>query len=217
MLFSIRNEAVATTMIPGTLARKERNLVKKMVFAVALCSLLLAVAFNRLALSPPGSAQGAPASKEPDPKAQFEQLRAEIKRLDELVPDQAAIMSHLGYHWSNLWFAIDQENWPLADFYLSETRSNLKWAIRVKPMRVVNKEKVDLKSIGEALDNSQFTEMKTSIARKDKKKCVQLYDQALSGCYACHKASDKPYLRPQRPAAPEARMINFDPRAKQPE
>ena len=59
--------------------------------------------------------------------------------------------------------------------------------------------------------------MKTAIAGKDKKKCVKLYDEALQGCYACHKASDKPYLRPRRPAAPEVRVINFDPKAKDPE
>src|SRR3954471_11089521 len=90
--------------------------------------------------------------------------------------------------------------------YLSETRSNLKWAIRVKPVRVVNKEKVDLKSIGEAVDNTPLTQMKEAIARRDKERCVRLYDDTLTGCSACHKASDKPYLRPQRPTAPEARV-----------
>jgi Transcriptional regulator PadR-like family len=36
------------------------------------------------------------------------------------------------------------------------------------------------------------------------------------GCYACHRASDKPYLRPRIPEAPEARIINFDPAATWP-
>src|SRR5262245_970985 len=67
--------------------------------------------------------------------AKPESLEAQVKKLQELVPDQAAVMSHLGYHYGNLWFALGQENWPLADFYLSETRANLKWAIRVKPVR----------------------------------------------------------------------------------
>jgi hypothetical protein len=147
---------------------------------------------------------------------QIKALRAEIKRLDGLVPDQAAIMHHLSYHWANLWFAAEQENWPLADFYLSEVRSNLKWAIRNRPLRIVNKEKVDLKSIGEAVDNTNFTQLKEAIGKKDRKRFVKLYDETLASCYACHKASDKPYLRPQRPTAPEARVINFDPKAKDP-
>jgi len=157
------------------------------------------------------------AKQGPTPQAQVDELRAEIKKLQELAPDQAAVMSHLGYHWSNLWFALEQENWALADFYLSEVRSNLKWAIRIRPVRVVNKEKVDLKSIGEALDSTQFAQMKSAVAKKDGKKCVKLYDEAMQGCYACHKASDKPYLRPRRPAAPEVRVINFDPNAKDPQ
>jgi hypothetical protein len=166
----------------------------------------------------PEATHGAvPAAKEADPKAQVEQFQAEIKRLEGLLPDQAAVMSRLSYHWGNLWFAIDQENWPLADFYLSETRSNLKWAVRVKPVRVVAKEKVDLKLIAEAVDNTPLTQMKEAIAKKDKKLCIKLYDDTLTGCYACHKASDKPYLRPQRPTAPEGRVINFDPKATKPE
>jgi len=185
--------------------------------AAALGALLLGVAVRPL-LSPADHAQAAaPAAKEVDLKTQVAELRAEVKRLDGIAPDQAAVMSHVGYHWSNLWFAVEQENWPLADFYLGEVRSNLKWAVRVKPVRVVNKEKVDLKAIAESLDNGQLAPMKEAIARKDRKKCVTLYDDALTVCYSCHKASDKPYLRPQRPAAPEARVINFDPKAKKPE
>jgi hypothetical protein len=158
-----------------------------------------------------------PRKKEPDVKGQLEELRAEVKKLQELVPDQAAIMSHVGYHWSNLWFAIEREHWTLADFYLSETRNNVKWAVRAKPFRKVGKDTINLGEIAQALDNAQFTEMKLAIGKKDKEACIKLYDGTLSICYGCHKASDKPYLRPQRPTAPEVRAINFDPNAKYPQ
>jgi hypothetical protein len=151
-----------------------------------------------------------------DGKAQIEELRAEIKKLQGLVPDQAAVMSHLGYHWSNLWFAIEQENWALADFYLSEVRSNLKWAVRTKPVRKSGPYTVKLKDLADAVENSNFTPMKKAIAKKDKKQCIKIYDETLGSCYACHKASDKPYLRPRRPTAPEARVMNFDPKAREP-
>jgi hypothetical protein len=165
----------------------------------------------------------APAGKQPagspeDLRAHIEALRAQVKHLEQLVPDQAAVKTHVGYHWSNLWAALGQENWALADFYLSETRSNLAWAVRVKPERKSSAgEKVDLKAIFEALDNSQLKEMKAAIGKKDKTRCVKLYDDALAGCYACHKASEKPYLRPQRPTAAEVRIINFDPNVKDPQ
>jgi hypothetical protein len=154
-----------------------------------------------------------------DQKSEIEQLQVHIKKLQELVPDQAAVMSHLAYHFSNLWFAASEENWPLADFYLSETRSNLKWAVRVKPKRKdpEGKETVDILTIAEAVDNSQLTQLKKAIADKDKRTFVKVYNDTLSACYACHKASFKPYLRPQVPKAPEVRVINFDPKAKEPQ
>jgi hypothetical protein len=34
--------------------------------------------------------------------------------------------------------------------------------------------------------------------------------------YSCHKASHKPYLRPQVPAEPETKIINYDPKADWP-
>ena len=71
-----------------------------------------------LAASGAPKGDGAP-KQAPTAQAQVKELRAEIKKLQGLAPDQAAVMSHLGYHWSNLWFAIEQENWARADFYLS--------------------------------------------------------------------------------------------------
>lgn len=63
-------------------------------------------------------------------EAEVEKLKAEVNRLQGLVPDQAAVMTHVAYHFTNLWFAAKDENWPLADFYLGEVRNNVKWAVR---------------------------------------------------------------------------------------
>ena len=170
-------------------------------------------------------AENADAPKPEAPKAvqgaqdnnEIAQLREQLKKLEGLIPDQAAVMTHVGYHFTNLWFAVDQENWPLADFYLGEARSNLKWAVRTKPFRKNPKgEQIDLGAIAQALDNSQFAEIKKAIDAKQKDRVIQLYDDTLSMCYACHKASGKPYLRPHRPASPEVRIINMDPNAKTP-
>lgn len=150
--------------------------------------------------------------------AEITKLRAELKKTNDLVPDQAAIMSHVGYHFSNLWFAVDQENWPLADFYLGETRANIKWAIRSKPTRKGTDGKdFDLGAIAQALDNTQFTALKKSIDTKQKREFETIYNDTLSMCYACHKTSGKPYLRPQIPSAPDVHIINLDPKAQTPQ
>src|SRR5438477_13058917 len=58
-------------------------------------------------------------------------LRAAIEQLKGKVPDQSHAMKDVGYHFANLWFAGQKKNWPLAKFYLDETRSHLKWAVRI--------------------------------------------------------------------------------------
>src|SRR5436190_16073081 len=58
-------------------------------------------------------------------------LKTEVARLRGLVPDQSHAMADVGYHFTNLWFAGEQSNWPLAQFYSDEVRSHLRWAVRI--------------------------------------------------------------------------------------
>jgi hypothetical protein len=79
-------------------------------------------------------------------------------------------MEDVGYHFANLWFAAGQKNWPLADFYLAETRSHLRWAVRIRPVRQSKAGDVDLKGILDAMDNTEgvmFSAIKASIDTKD--------------------------------------------------
>jgi hypothetical protein len=144
-------------------------------------------------------------------------LAARVEALEQLIPDQAHIMADVGDHFTNLWFAGTAENWPLADFYLAETRSHLRWAVRRIPIRKDNQgREIHLGNILEAFENSQLTELKKTIDAKQRKAFEASYRECLTVCYSCHKASDKPYLRPRVPEAPESRIMNFDPRADWP-
>jgi hypothetical protein len=163
-----------------------------------------------------GCGGSAPAAS-PAEAGSLADLAAQVKALKEVVPDQAHIMSDVGDHFTNLWFAGQEENWPLADFYLGETRSHLRWAVRSKPIRKDNAGRdINLTAILDAFDMTQLTQLKTSVDRKDKAAFTTLYRESLTMCYACHKASDKPYLRPQIPTAPASPIINFDPKADWP-
>jgi hypothetical protein len=133
-------------------------------------------------------------------------------------PDQSHAMVDVGYHFANLWFAADKENWPLAKYYLEETRSHLNWAVRVHPVRTTKAgREVDLKGILQAIDNSFLSEIDGAITNKDTAKFKTAYRQTLEGCYACHKACEKSFLRPQIPTAPSVSILNFDPNATWPE
>ena len=69
-------------------------------------------------------------------------------------------MADVGYHFANLWVAADKQNWPLANYYLGETRSHLKWAVRIHAVRKTSTgAEVDLNGILEAVDNSFLAEV----------------------------------------------------------
>jgi len=145
-------------------------------------------------------------------KSDFDALRADVARLKANAPSQSHTMSDVGYHWTNLWFAADQKNWPLAQFYFEEARQHILWTIRIRPIRKdLEGRDVDLKSIFDAVDVTSFAATKMAIAQKDGTKFVAAYKQALDGCYACHKASGKPYLHPVVPQAPAQSLIDFAP------
>jgi hypothetical protein len=161
-----------------------------------------------------GCEQTSPAASS---QATPENLVARVKALEDLVPSQSHMMADVGDHFANLWFAGRAENWPLADFYLAETRSHLRWAVRRIPIRKDNRgREVDLGNILQAFENSQLTQLKKSIDGKDEAGFEKVYKESLTVCYSCHKAVDKPYLRPRIPTEPASRIMNFDPKADWP-
>ena len=162
-----------------------------------------------VAFRDPTAPAAAPATA-PDIASQVQSLTAEIKALKELIPDQAHIMADVGYHFTNLWFAGKAANWPLADFYLNESRSHLHWAVRAKPIRKDHSGRdIDLAGILQAFENSQLTQLKQAVDKKDQVVFEAVYKESLTVCYACHTASDKPYLRLNIPTRPAVDIIHF--------
>jgi hypothetical protein len=139
---------------------------------------------------------------------------AEIERLNTLVPSQSHMMVDVGFHWTNLWFAAEQKNWPLAEFYFNQSRSHILWMIRARPTRKdPNGADVDMAAIFNSVDPSVFAAVRMAILKKDGTEFVAAYKQALDGCHACHKASSLPFLRPIVPRAPDQSIIDFAPDA----
>src|SRR5260221_4348367 len=54
---------------------------------------------------------------------------SDIDRLKDLVPSQSHTMSDVGYHWSALWIAAKEQNWPLAKFSFAESRQHIRSTI----------------------------------------------------------------------------------------
>jgi hypothetical protein len=151
-----------------------------------------------------------------DPADAILKLQARVDELERRVPDQAIGMTHVAYHFTNLWFAARDHNWPLADFYLGEVRTDVKWTVGMRPVRKGPAGDVDLSAIAQAVDSTEFAKIGDAIHRRRTDEFVPAYDETLTACFACHKAIGKPYLRPQRPTAADERIINRDPVAKWP-
>jgi hypothetical protein len=158
-------------------------------------------------------AHAQPVTVEPDLRA----LAAEVRSIQGKLPSQSHTMQDVSYHFGNLWFAGEHENWDLAEFYWDETLSHLHWAVRVIPVRKDLKgNDVDLRPILAGFENGPLHQLHDTIVAKDKAAFEHEYRTSLETCYGCHKAADKPYLRPQIPERPESPIINFDPHATWP-
>jgi hypothetical protein len=129
-----------------------------------------------------------------------------------MVTDQSHAMADVGYHYTNLWFAGLQGNWPLAQFYSDEVRSHLHWAVRIIPKRKdAEGREIDLAGILGGLETSTLKELAESIKAKDKERFTAAYKGQLEGCMACHRATNKPFLRLHVPERPDAGIIEFRP------
>lgn len=167
----------------------------------------------------PGESPFTHATENGKPSAAADESRdADIAMLKDRAPDQAHAMASVAYHYNNLWFAAKAKNWPLAEFYLNETKSHMRWSVRIIPVRKDNAgREIKLNDILQAVENTLVKELQDSVKAQDDERFARSYKVMLeSGCYSCHKAADKPYLRPQMPDQPAEPMINFDPNATWP-
>lgn len=138
-------------------------------------------------------------------------LRADVARLKTNAPSQSHTMSDVGYHWTNLWFAAEKKNWPLAQFYFEESRSHILWTIQLRPVRKApDGSDVNLVPIFESIDSSAFKAVADAIQAQNATAFAAAYRETLQACYGCHKTSGKPYLRPMVPTEPGQSIINFD-------
>jgi hypothetical protein len=181
---------------------------------VLLLGMVLGVVAHSLVSTTIPPAQAQPAK----PAVDLDALSAEIETIKGKLPDQAHAMQDVGYHFSNLWFAGQQEHWDLAEFYWLETRSHLHWAVRIIPVRKnLAGEDIALKDILEGFENGPLKQLHDAITARDKAAFDKTYCTCVESCYSCHKASDKPFIRPQIPTQPESPMIHFDPNARWPQ
>jgi len=90
-------------------------------------------------------ARDVPVARAAGDGAEIAQLTADLEQLRGRLPSQSHAMMDVDYHFTNLWFAGQSKNWSLAQFYLDETRSHLRWAVRIIPVRRISGGEIDLR------------------------------------------------------------------------
>ena len=126
-------------------------------------------------------------------------------------------MADVGDHFANLWFAGTAGNWPLADFYLGETKSHLHWAVRRIPIRKDNKgREINLTVILEAFENSQLTQLKRTIDGKDEAGVREGLQGELDRVLLLPPGGRQALSPASSPGRAQSRIINFDPKADWP-
>lgn len=139
-------------------------------------------------------------------------LKADVEQLRSLVPGQSHAMIDVEYHFTNLWFAGKAANWPLAGFYLNETRSRVQWALRIRPTRkLASGQDLELKPLADAFESAGLASLRAAIEAHDVKAFETAYGATLSQCHSCHVAAEKPFLRPQIPQQPASPLIKASP------
>ena len=119
---------------------------------------------------------------------------------------------------TNLWFAGQKKNWPLANYYLGEMRNRMRWEVHLNPgPKRPDGTIADMQSIFDGVDNGTLASMKKTIQMKDSKQFAVEYKHLLEDCYSCHKTVGRPYLRPMVPVSGPQPIINLDPDATWPQ
>jgi hypothetical protein len=176
-------------------------------FPTSFAAILLLGGASEFLFEPQARAQQMPAPKPSEVAA----APMDMQTLNDRLPDQSHAMQDAGYHFENLWFAGDKQNWPLASYYLRKTQSYLELAVRIKPVRKTQAGDVNLKGILDAVNDGLLAQVDQAITNKDVANFRTAYRQTIEGCNACHSACERSYIRLQLPIAPSATIIHFDP------
>jgi hypothetical protein len=136
--------------------------------------------------------------------------RAADSQVDSADLQARLAMVMADYHTANLWFAGKAENWPLADYYWMEVQSHMELSARADPS---GRREAKLQQILKAIEDAPTMQVDEAISKRDLRAFGTAYRNLLVGCYNCHKAAGKPYLRPRMPVPPSSSIINVNPKA----
>ena len=95
-------------------------------------------------------------------------------------------MVEVGYRFNSFYFAIKDENYPLANYQWDKIKKSIENGIERRPKRAKNSKNIFL--------DTQYISMKKALEKKDSKLIWQEYNSTKVNCNACHMAENVPFI-----------------------
>lgn len=135
----------------------------------------------------------------------------DVAHLKQISPTQGHTMLDVGYHWTNLWFAVQKGNWPLATYSFNEARQAVRWTVLVRPVRQIPAGGTfDVKKAFDVIDPTAFAAVQLAVEDQDAVLFADAYKKALTACHSCHTQAGLPQLRPVIPTVPATSILSFE-------
>jgi hypothetical protein len=101
-----------------------RNLTGSRTWMVVFITMILGLAWFSVNRAAEPTPDASPPALPAEWSAEVAALKAEIARLKGIVPDQSHAMKDVAYHFANLWFAAQKQNWPLEEVHTTIRTQN---------------------------------------------------------------------------------------------
>ena len=123
------------------------------------------------------------------------------------VPGLGEFMAATQVRHANLWFAGNNENWPLAAWEVAEIREGLDDAARLHPTH----DGIPVAEVIKSIIDPRLENLDRAIEAKSGAQFTAAFDDLSDGCNSCHAAANKPFIRIQRPTTPPFSNQDFAP------
>ena len=133
--------------------------------------------------------------------------QAPPKDKDHYLPGFSEMMAGLQLRHAKLWFAGQNENWPLAEFEVDEIVEGLNDIVVLRP-------KYKGKSIVEGLTSmvaDPLQQLNTAVTEKDRLQFERAFDSLSQACNACHTQQGIAFIKIQRPTSPPLTNQQYTP------
>ena len=95
-------------------------------------------------------------------------------------------MVEVGYRFNSFYFALKDENYPLANYQFDKIKKAIENGITRRPKRAKHSKKMFLET--------QYLSMKKALEKKNSKQIWNEYNSTKQTCNACHVAENVPFI-----------------------